>query len=374
MTLLRLCLDQIKLHEPLPWSVRNEPGQLLLSKGYLITDQAQLDALVERGVFVDQDEFEAQQATQSRAQAPERVDPFALWKDINQRAHELLTTHAGNPQFRQDVASVSSDIQLAISTDVEAGMFEMVFNQPESYAVPHSVQTAFVACLASERFGWSPNERQTLTHAAMTMNIAVLALQNALSRQTTPLTPEQRTALVNHARDGREVLEKAGIDSPDWLQAVEQHHVTVNGKGLPQDRTGLSQLACMVHYADVYLAKISSRTSRQAMPPHMAARELYINADGANNPYVAAIIKEMGLYPPGACVMLANGDTALVVRRGEHAHTPQVYSLAGANGRPLREPVPHDTALAEFKVVGALPRDNISLMVDRSQLFGYATA
>jgi HD-GYP domain-containing protein (c-di-GMP phosphodiesterase class II) len=374
MKLLRLCIDQIRLHEPLPWSVRNEPGHLLLSKGYLITDPAQIATLIERGVFVDQDEFESEQTARTRLKSPERIDPFKLWTDINQRASAVLMAQHTNPHFQHEVDAVSGDIRLAVSNDVEAGMFEMVFNQPDSYAVSHSVQTAFVACLASERFGWSDDERQTITNAALTMNIAILTLQNTLARQVTPLTPKQRTDLVKHAHDGREILEKNGIVADDWLKTVEQHHVTVDGRALPQDRTDLSQLACMIHYADVYLAKISARASRPAMPSNLAARELYLNAGGANNPYASAIIKEIGLYPPGSCVMLANGETALVVRRGENAHTPQVYSVASSNGRPLKEPVPHDTAVAAYKIVSALPRERVSLRINRQQLFGYEAA
>ena len=36
MQLLRLCAHQIQLNKPLPWNVRNEPGQLLL--GHVLAD------------------------------------------------------------------------------------------------------------------------------------------------------------------------------------------------------------------------------------------------------------------------------------------------------------------------------------------------
>ena len=58
MKLLRLCTQHIRLNHPLPWNVRSEPGQLLLSKGFVLTSQAQIDALMARGMFVDQDEYE----------------------------------------------------------------------------------------------------------------------------------------------------------------------------------------------------------------------------------------------------------------------------------------------------------------------------
>lgn len=50
---------------------------------------------------------------------------------------------------------------------------------------------------------------------------------------------------------------------------------------------------------------------------------------GANNPFAAAIIKPMGINPPGTCVKLANGETA---------NTPVVRSLISADGWVYPEP------------------------------------
>jgi HD-GYP domain-containing protein (c-di-GMP phosphodiesterase class II) len=380
MKLLRLCQDQIRLDEPLPWSVRNEPGHLLLSKGYLLTDPRQLAMLIERGVYVDQDEFDAHQhelATHASADATKAgprghlCDPFDLWSDINKRAATLLHAHQHNPAFKADTGEVSRDIRQVIDRDVEAGMFEMLFKEPDSYAVSHSVQTAFVASLAGDRLGWSDDERLLTSNAALTMNIAMLEMQNMLAQQTTPPTSQQRRVMEAHPVLGRRALAQSGVDDPDWLDTVERHHVTTDGRGLPQDRDSHSALACLIHYADVYLAKISSRASRPALTSNVAARQLYLNADGANNPYAAAIIKEIGIYPPGSCVRLANGDVALVVRRGDSAHTLQVYSVANASGVPYLEAQPHDAAQASYKVLNALPRGCSTLRVSRQQMFGY---
>jgi HD-GYP domain-containing protein (c-di-GMP phosphodiesterase class II) len=372
MKLLRLCAHQIRLNEPLPWNVRNEPGHLLLGKGFLLTDQAQIDTLLERGVYVDQDEYEAHLREQQAAQA--RKDPFALWAQILRRTGQLLRSHQGNATFAHDMGELSVQVQAAMKEDIEAGTFEMVYGEPTGYAISHSLQTAFVASLAAERFGWSESERSTLIRAALTMNIAMLDTQNQLAQQTTPLTAQQKAHIAAHAVKGRETLEKAMVDCSDWLRTVEQHHVTADGRGLPQDRSGLSQLACMIHYADVYLAKLSPRASRPALPVNVAARELFVHADGANNPYAAAIIKEMGIFPPGSFVKLANGDTAIVLRRGETASTPQVHSLVSADGWVFPDSKPRDTAKAEFKVVAAVPRGNVLMRLDRRKLFGYAAA
>lgn len=372
MKLLRLCTHQLRLHEPLPWNVRNEPGHLLLGKGFLLTDQAQIDSLLERGVYVDQDDYDEHLRTQKVEHT--RKDPFAVWADILKRAGQLLRNHHSNPSFAQDLGELSTHIQGTMRDDVHAGTFEMVSGEASGYAVPHSLQTAFVATLAAERFGWSADECQILIRAALTMNIAMLEMQNMLAKQATPLTPQQRVDIANHPAKGRALLEAAQVSCRDWLCTVEQHHVTTDGQGMPQDRDDLSQMACIIHYADVYLAKLSPRASRPALAVNVAARELFVNSGGANNPYVSAIIKEMGIFPPGSFVKLANGDTAVVLRPGDTANTPQVHSLVSSDGWVFPDTVPRDTARPEFKVVSAVPRGNVLLRLDRQKLFGYAAA
>ncbi len=372
MKLLRLCADQLKVNQSLPWNVRNEPGHLLLGKGFPLTSQEQIDTLVARGVYVDQDEFEAHEKAVQAAR--DRKDPFLMWDAILSQTGRLLRSVQHNPHFADEVDALATEIQAAIREDVDAGTFEMLHSEPQGYAVTHSLQTAFVASMAASQFNWSDNERKTLICAALTMNIAMLDIQNALSQQTTPLTPQQRAKIALHPTEGRRLLEASGVRCQDWLRAVEQHHITTDGKGLPQDRDHLSELACMIHYADVYLAKLSPRASRPAMPVNVAARELFLKAEGAKNPYAAAIIKEMGIFPPGSFVKLANGDTAVVVQPGETASTPRVHSLISADGWVFAECARRDTARPEFKIVSAVPRGNVLMRLDRRKLFGYAAA
>jgi HD-GYP domain-containing protein (c-di-GMP phosphodiesterase class II) len=369
MKLLRLCTSQLRLNEPLPWNVRNEPGHLLLGQGFVLTDQSQIDSLLERGVFVDQDEFE--EHLRALKAARKREDPFALWAQILKRTGHLLRNQQNNANFAADVSELSTQVQHAMSEDVEAGTFEMVNGEATGYSITHSLQTAFVASLAAEHFGWSEGERTTLVRAALTMNIAMLEAQNLLSHQTAPLTPQQKLLIAAHPTKGREMLEASNVSCQDWLRTVEQHHVTVDGRGMPQDRSDLSQLACMIHYADVYLAKLSPRASRPALAVNIAARELYLNSGGANNPYASAIIKQMGIFPPGTFVKLANGDTAVVVRPGDTANTPHVHSLISSDGWVFPETKPRDTSKPEFKVVSAVPRGNVMIRLDRQKLFGY---
>jgi hypothetical protein len=67
-----------------------------------------------------------------------------------------------------------------------------------------------------------------------------------------------------------------------------------------------------------------------------------------------ALIKAVGLYPPGDFVRLANGDAAVVVRRAVAGSAVQVASLLAANGKPLAGAPKRDTAVPDFAITGPL--------------------
>jgi hypothetical protein len=373
MKLMKLCPQHIRLNHPLPWNVHNEPGQLLLRKGFVLTSQDQIDALLARGMYVDRDEYEQQARKAAEAVSVAKVDPFTLWSNILKTVAQMLL-RPDSPTFVTEIGQVSGTIQKAMKDDIEIGSFEMLHGQPVGYAVMHSLQTAFVACLVAERFGWSESERHTLMQSALTMNISMLNLQNVLAKQATPPTPEQRAEIDAHPHKSRDMLEAAGVTDAAWLHTVEHHHVTQGGKPLPPDHGTFGPLACMIHYADVYLAKMSPRATRPALAVNVAARELYVHAGGAENPYVGAIIKEMGLFPPGTYVKLANGDTAVVTRKGATANAPLVHSLISSDGWVFPDTKLRDTTKGEYKVVATVPRDNVLLRLNRHRLFGYVAA
>ena len=167
------------------------------------------------------------------------------------------------------------------------------------------------------------------------------------------------------------MLEAAGITDADWLDTIAHHHVTPGGHALPRQRRDLCPLACMIHYTDVYLAKLSPRATRAAIAVNGAAREFHVSAGGADNPFVTAILQEMGIFPPGTFVKLRNGETAIVLRRGATPDSPVVRSVMDCDAHALPAPLARDTTEPAFKVVAALPRGQVPLHLDRQMLFGH---
>lgn len=204
---------------------------------------------------------------------------------------------------------------------------------------------------------WDEKTRQALHFAALTMNISMTELQDQLSQQTSALTDDQKSQIATHPARSEEMLKTFGCTDELWLESVRRHHEV--GPGTLTSRQLASQLARMIQRADVFASRISPRKSRAALPASAAAQYAYL--DEAHNPDQAgaALIKAVGIYPPGCWVGLANGELGMVMKRGDKAHCPLVAALIGPDGMPLARPRLRDTHNAAFGVSVSLPPDKI---------------
>ena len=73
----------------------------------------------------------------------------------------------------------------------------------------------------------------------------------------------------------------------------------------------------------------------------------------------SALVRILGLCPPGTFVKLANGETAVVLRRGIKPGEPLVASVLNRNDEPIAEPRLHDTSRETLKVVSTLVASSV---------------
>lgn len=354
---------------PLKWDVFDLKSQLLLAKGHVIATAAQLDLLLDRGACIMIVEAMEKREPSKKVE----FDPFWLWSDIRKQMGHLFVDYVEKRET--DHATLVGRmmglillIENITQGDSDVAIFELTHMDLTNYVVGHIMQTVFLCGLIARRLDMPDDKRRSLCRAAGTMNVSSLELHSVLSTQKEPLSPEQRATVEAHAANAAAHLAARGVTDQDWINAVTDHHRGCGADGSP----AASALAQIIHGADVYLAKISPRSYRPAKSPAVAAREIML--DKTINPKVASIIvKEMGLYPPGTYVKLANGDTSVVLRRGERAQSPQVCSLSNGAGMPLIEPLRRDTSDPKFAVAGTIQRSRVMVTINRSKIFGYKT-
>jgi HD-GYP domain-containing protein (c-di-GMP phosphodiesterase class II) len=218
----------------------------------------------------------------------------------------------------------------------------------------------------AQRLAWDTQAVEKVFKVALTMNLSMLELQGQLARQRSPLTPEQLAELQSHPLRSVDLLEHAGVQDRDWLQAVARHHEQEDGQGYPSGCADVGELASLARRADVYTAKLAARAHRDALAADVAGRQMFMQDPG--HPMTAALVKEFGVYPPGCCVRLASGATGIVVQRGAMVNTPVVACLTGPNGASLSSPLRVDTAHKAHAIVGVVGQRSINPHITAEKL------
>ncbi len=357
--------NRILLGSPLPFNVRNADRTLLLARGQQLTSQAQLDALLQRGCIVDLAELGNRR--EDVLNAP-REQLGRLWADSVDNI-AMAMRNSGRAGFRQALDDASEPVLALIERDPDLAIFQVLrqdSNANQQYGARRSLHCAITSQLVAHRLGWAAEEAERAFKVALTMNISMLELQGQLSRQQTPPTPEQRQALQTHPMRSVQMLELAGVTDSLWLQAVMQHHEQEDGSGYPSGRTDVSDLASLARRADVYTAKLASRSHRDAIAADIAGRQIFMQDPG--HPMTAALVKEFGIYPPGCHVRLVSGELAIVVARGSTITTPIVACLSNARGAPLPAPVRRNTAEKAHAVEAVVGERSVTVRPTLEQL------
>lgn len=361
---------QITLNAPLPWNVYDSSNQLLLCKGYVITRESQLQVLLARGLYVD---VRLLRSSARHSTAPTGYDPFRLWDFILDELEILLRDLRLEPEFLTQMSSLARLVQTLADRSPDTALAAMILTDQRRYPIVHSLHTAILCELIARRVGWDDIRRTSLCCAAMSMNVAMLGLQQQLCSQRVAPTAEQRREIQRHPELGESLLRGAGVEDAVWLAAVRDHHERPGGGGYPFGVVTIGDEALLIQTADIFSAKVSPRAARPPSTPQEAARSLYVESDnGTRNPFAAALIKEIGIFPPGTCVQLANGETGIVVQRGESANSPRVMSLIDANGLSYSRPIRRDTAERGFAVRAVVPREKQRININPQALWGTA--
>ena len=376
MKVIRLPRAKVSLGAPLPWNVRDEQGNLLLSKGYVLSSENQLDQLLQRGAFVDVEEARLHAQSESPAQEKKVVVPlnlFGLWEKTAEELRTLCSHLDQKPDFSAQLHEFALRILILLDSNVEIGIFRAVRqeNQPLFYyGYTHAIHTGVLCVLLSRHLCWPEAQLMRLLKAALTMNLTILELQGQMAAQDVPMKDRQRADIQAHPEKTVALLTKLGVTDTDWLAAVLQHHEHVDGTGYPSRCMAVNELAIALRVCDVLMAKISPRTLRAPLSPQDAVRQLYREDKGG--PISTAIIKAFGIYPPGDFVKLASGELGIVVHRTANAKAPIVAAITDTAGRPVTRTLRRDTAQAEFAITGM--HSDIALLkrLPPERLYGFS--
>ena len=376
---VRLHIDHLRVGVPLPFDVYDSHGHTLLRCNFVIPDQQQLDRLIERGAFCSAAAAEEWERTHGPnaallAHVPhaahrvvEKVSVFGLLARARQQLEGLPRSAdpaaAGAVNMGAAVAEMVRIVQQACTLDADAALGSIQVVKPHRLWVHQAVSVAILAELLLRQVGADEAERGATLAAALTMNLTITDLPFALVHEQDRLNPEHLQREREHPRRAADLLRAQRVTDQLWLQAVEQHHEAFDGSGYPAGLAGaqICRAAQVLALADRYCAMVADRGPKPGAYPNVALREIFIKHGRAIDPMLAAsLIRELGIYPPGAVVMLVSGELGVVVKRTLNSHHPVVRSLFTPNGKKYPSPPKRLTSKPVYDIKGVAHRDKVA--------------
>lgn len=354
--------DLIVVGEPLPFRVLDAAGRLLLSTGQVVGSERQFETLVDRGAWVERplvEEVRRARAGNAGGGPAVKVQRIATLFDLWERAiwelDDIYRRLARARAQAQEVQALAAQLRALVERDSDVALFHCVRQDDRRfalYAINHGLHCAVVGLLLARHLGWDDAAQTSLVCAALTMNVSMAELQAQMAEQGEPPTSRQTEQIRQHPMGSVKLLQAAGVSDAAWLTTVAEHHERDDGSGYPSGSTTASEPARVLHAVDVFMAKISPRAKRAPMTPQNAARQLFQQPGG--QALGTALIRAIGVHPPGTLVQLKSGEVGVVARRPPGSAAPVVATLTNARGQPITATHQRDTTLADFAIAAPL--------------------
>ena len=283
-------------------------------------------------------------------------DLLSLWSDLESGLGVILGSPASTQEFEPRVWQYDRWMKTLLERDTDLGLyllFQLATNSRVGYSASHALVCAVLCHLIAVELKLPQSERDSLVHAALTMNIAMTRLQDQLAAQAEKVSAEQQAGIDGHADKGAAMLANIGVTNALWLNTVK-HHDENDDKAALHAIPPVRRLARILNVVDRYAAQISPRKSREARTASDSLRNIMTDASYPNDQVIHALVSTVGSCPPGTYVRLDNRQIAVVMRRSSHPSLPLVAIVLSETGALISPPTLHRTASGRPAIKAAL--------------------
>ena len=305
----------------------------------------------------------------------EYEDLLGQWSDLESGLGIILSNPANTQQFAHRVVQYDRWMQGLLQRDPDVGLyllFQLASNSPVGYSASHALVCGVLCHLTANQLSLPPKERDSLVRAAFTMNVAMTAMQDVLANQSERPSPVQQEMIRVHPVKSAMLLGNMGVHDEDWLEVVGFHHdsrVDLGDFASVSTATRLSRILKMV---DRYAAMISPRLSRAGRSATESARAVMANSSAKSDELGHALMRVVGLCPPGTFVRMDSDELGVVLRRSARANQPYVAIVGAADGQLLATPRLHATADGAPHIRAALPASGVRAQLNHYQILALA--
>ena len=367
---VKLQSSNIAIGKELSMDVYHKSGVLLVKRGHYVLTEEQKQRLLENGeidkgaqMAAAERELRERREKQAEQERKDRenhtLNPLIEMDTLAHKMRGLLNHYFHVSQFEWKITTVAERLLLLADRQPDGLIAACMLVPFQDYGSTHSLHTAAILAILGRRLKLPVEEMTVLLCAALTMNISSTKLQTDLTKQESRLTDEQRSQVYGHPLLSSALLRDLGVQNDRWHLLVQQHHEEWNGSGYPYglEKTDIDPGAHLIRLTDVLTSLLVTQAHRAGRLPSIALGRLFKGEFSEFDPrFVALLIKELGIYPPGSFVRLANREIAIVTHRPQDGSNtqPRVSALRAPTGEVYGEPLPRNTRQADCAITEAV--------------------
>lgn len=390
--------EQLSLGRALPWDVYDSDGRRIFRKGFIFRSQASLSRIARLQLYHERNdeaalsERDASEYHDAVSTTPARrrqviydfdEDRKGLAEQVNnniflfldycvatqKRISERIVEGADDQLANLNV--LIDDVILAFTHAPEVCLAAVHMDYEHHLSSLQPIYTAILSLMVAEAVKLSPQARHSLVAAALTANLGMFKYVDYLSNRNSPLDEEEAAFVRAHPEASLALLRQNRVKDDVWLTAVLQHHERGDGSGYPAGlrRGGISKEASILAAADTYISMITPRAYRRPLLPKVAMQQIYKTAVASDDLISIGLIKQLGIYPPGSLVRLANQEIAVVLERNRQDVIAPIVAAIGRSLEQLyRQYIIRQTNTPSYKITDAY-RPEVPVDIDMNHLW-----
>lgn len=285
------------------------------------------------------------------------------WEDAARKTREALLTLQRSPKAAgQMIADLSNDTASAIARSKEV-LLHLLGDKKEQGPQFHALNVLTLCMLLGKKAGLTERELSDLAMAALAHDAGKVKVPAQLFK-TIKRKKHEEAFVHQHVMFSYQLANESGAFSKDALAAIADHHEALDGTGFPRARREMSRQASILALVNRYdnLCTPEALDQEPLMPAEALSHMFRSEASRYDAALLGALVKMLGVYPPGTVVQLSDGSLALVVAPGPESLRPQV--LVYSPDLPKDEaPVVELHTEPELKIAEALRPSTLPLDV-----------